>query len=146
MEKEPKSCGFGKKCKNPKPSNRELYKKIKTNVIRSRRWPSRYASYELVNNYKKAGGKYRCTFGNNCNCEKCNCGTNSFGAPFESFYKPGAPKNTFLTPEIKQCLNIIYGPGDSAYTGVSHPPDIQRSIGFGSVNSDIKYLKNILLH
>jgi hypothetical protein len=139
MEKEPKGCGFGKKCK---PSNRELYKKIKTNVIRSNRWPSRYASYELVNKYKKAGGKYHC-FGN-CGCAKCNC--TSFGASYESFYKPGVPKNTFLTPQVKQCLNVIYGPEDSGYTGVSYSPDIQRSLGFGSVNSEILYLKNILLH
>jgi hypothetical protein len=111
---------------------------------------------ELVSKYKKSGGKYHCRFGNSC-CEKCkkssfgSCGCNkerlpAFGASFESFYKPGAPRNTFLTPQIKQCLNVIYGPEDAAYTGVSYPPDIQRSLGFGKRNSDIHYLKNILLH
>ena len=111
-----------------------MYKKIKVNVIKSSNWPSRYASYELVNKYKKSGGKYRCSFGKS-----------SFGAAYESFYKPGVTKNTFLTPQIKQCLNIIYGPADAAYTGTSYPPDIQKSLGFGKVNSEISYLKNILL-
>jgi len=153
MEKQPKTCGFGKQCK---PTNRKLYKKLKINAIRSSaKWPSRYASYELVSKYKKAGGKYHC-FGNAC-CEKCkkssfgSCGCANkqrqpaFGASFESFYKPGAPKNTFLTPQIKQCLNVIYGPRDSGYTGTPYKPDIQRSLGFGKRNSDILYLKNILL-
>ena len=69
MDKEPKSCGFGKRCKNPKPANRKMYKKIKNSIIHSSdKWPSRYASYELINNYKKAGGKYRCNFGHWVTC------------------------------------------------------------------------------
>jgi hypothetical protein len=43
-------------------------------------------------------------------------------------------------------LNINYGPADAAYTNTSYPPDIQKSLGFGKVNSEISYLKNILLH
>ena len=143
MEKEPKTCGFGKQCK---PTNRKLYKKLKINTIRSSsKWPSRYASYELINKYKKAGGKYHCcnSFGN-CGCNKQR--QTAFGATFESFYKPGAPKNTFLTPQIKECLNVIYGARDSGYTGMAYQPDIQQSLGFGKRNSDILYLKNILLH
>ena len=31
-----------------------------------------------------------------------------FGADFQSFYKPGTAVNTFLTPEVKNCLNVIY--------------------------------------
>lgn len=148
MDKEPKSCGFGKRCKNPKPANRTMYKKIKNSIIHSSdKWPSRYASYELINNYKKAGGKYRCNFGNcGCGAKDCTCSKNGFGAAYESFYKQGVQKNTFLTPEVKQCLNVIYGPEDSGYTDKSYPPDIQKSLGFGKVNSEIKYLKNILLH
>ena len=63
----------------PKPTNRDLYKKIKIKTIRnSAKWPSRYASYELVDQYKKAGGGFTCGFGSKelktCgfgNCKRC---------------------------------------------------------------------------
>jgi len=156
MNKE--SCGFGKKCKRgykPSPVNRELYKKLKINAIRnSNKWPSRYSSYELINEYKKKGGKYFCkkcggnSFGNGgCNCN-CNCNKSSFGAPFGSFYPQGAQQNTFLTPSIKNCLNVIYGPADSNYNSSGYRPDILNSIGqnpsgFGK-SPEIKYLKSLI--
>jgi hypothetical protein len=154
--KKNETCGFGKKkCKPgycPKPTNKRMYKKIKYNVIRSsNKWPSRYSSYDLVNSYITRGGKYHCkrcskkfSFGDGgcgCGCTTCRC--SSFGAPFESFYPPGAQKNTFLTPEVKKCLNIVYGPEDSSYTSSSYTPDIQNSLGFGK-KSVIRYLKSLI--
>jgi len=139
MEKKDQgSCGFGKKCKNGyTPINRKLYKKIKIKAIKnSSKWPSRYSSYELVNEYKKRGGKYTCK-------------TNRFGAPLGSFYPQGAQQNTFLTPEVKKCLNVIYGPRDSSYTSSSYAPDTMNSLGFGKKTkskskSVIRYLRSFL--
>lgn len=54
-----------------------------------------------------------------------------FGADFQSFYKPGTAVNTFLTPEVKNCLNVIYGNEDSSYTNKSYSPDVQNVLGFG---------------
>jgi hypothetical protein len=66
-----------------------------------------------------------------------SCG---FGAPIDSFYK--GVNNVLLTPDIKKCLNIVYGPGDASYNRPqSYPPDIQKSMGFGVLKSEIKYLK-----
>ena len=49
------------KCKS-KPVNTTLYNSIKTRVKnRVKRWPSAYASGQLVNEYKRQGGKYRCS-------------------------------------------------------------------------------------
>lgn len=68
---------------------------------------------------------------------KQSCG---FGAPLSSFYK--GVNNVLLTPEVRNCLNVVYGPGDASYTNKSYQPDIQNSMGFGnsSVKSDLKYL------
>lgn len=149
MNKQNQSCGFGK-CDTgycPKPKNRELYKKIRTNVIRSSsKWPSRYASYELVNNYKNAGGEYNCercgvSFGS-CSCNKQ---VNSFGNSYVSFYPKGFTKNTYQTPFIKNCLNNVYGPEDASYNK-GYQPDITTglnnpgSFGFGK-SAEIRYLK-----
>ena len=138
MNKEQGSCGFGSKCMDgykPSPVNRELYKKLKINAIKnSNKWPSRYSSYELIDEYIKNGGEYTCK-------------KSSFGAPLGSFYPQGAQRNTFLTPGIKNCLNVIYGPADSNYNSSGYAPDIANSIGqnpsgFGK-NSEIKYLKSL---
>ena len=48
-------------CKNPKPTNQALYNRIKAQVkSRVKRWPSAYASGQLVRSYKQKGGGYRC--------------------------------------------------------------------------------------
>ena len=165
MEKKQESCGFGK-CKRgycPKPTNRILYKKIKTGVIRSSsKWPSRYASYDLINNYKKSGGRYTCkrckmSFGENTSCG-CNKQKNSFGSAYTSFYGKDYPRNTFQTPSIKNCLNVVYGPEDASYTNTAYQPDITNglpnpgSFGFGKRKfkrkfkklSEIDYLKSLI--
>jgi len=49
-------------CPHPKPTNQALYNRIKAQVkSRVKRWPSAYASGQLVRSYKQKGGKYRCT-------------------------------------------------------------------------------------
>jgi hypothetical protein len=51
---------FGKKCKS-EPVNTSLYNSTKKMVkARVNRWPSAYASGQLVREYKRRGGKYRC--------------------------------------------------------------------------------------
>jgi len=53
-------------CTHPKPTNQALYNRIKAQVkSRVKRWPSAYASGQLVRSYKQKGGKYSCNgFGN----------------------------------------------------------------------------------
>jgi hypothetical protein len=44
-----------------KPKNTVLYAKVKSEVKkRVNRWPSAYASGQLVHEYKRRGGKYQC--------------------------------------------------------------------------------------
>ena len=44
------------------PVNLGLYNRLKSQIKRKvKRWPSAYASGQLVNAYKKRGGKYRCS-------------------------------------------------------------------------------------
>jgi hypothetical protein len=55
---------MARKCKNPKPVNTKLYNSIKNRIKRKvKRWPSAYASGQLVQAYKRKRGKYRCNFG-----------------------------------------------------------------------------------
>jgi len=65
-------------CPHPKPINQALYNRIKAQVkSRVKRWPSAYASGQLVRSYKQKGGKYRCT-----SMGKPRC--NGFGTRFGS--------------------------------------------------------------
>jgi hypothetical protein len=71
----------------------------------------------------------------------------NFGARYESFYKDGSQKNTFLSPDVRQCLGNVYGSNNASYTSTSYPPDIITSLGFGKskkkkVNSEMKYLRS----
>lgn len=51
------TCGFQKLSK---PANPKLYAKAKAIVkARVKKWPSAYASGQLVQQYKKMGGKYK---------------------------------------------------------------------------------------
>ena len=54
-------CSKGKSV----PINKTLYNRIKNKIKHKvKRWPSAYASAQLVREYKQKGGKYRCsTFG-----------------------------------------------------------------------------------
>lgn len=98
-----KQTKFGKQyCKGGKksvPVNKKLYNSIKNQVKREvkakkKKWPGRWASYQVVNKYKKRGGKYRC----------------GFGGSIESFYQKGSGNSTNLTPGIRNSETIVYGP------------------------------------
>jgi hypothetical protein len=47
----------------PKPVNKKLYKKATASVKNKRGvvWPSRYATWKVVQKYKQLGGKYKCS-------------------------------------------------------------------------------------
>ena len=75
-----------------------------------------------------------------------------FGAKYQSFYKNGSQKNTFLSPDVRQCLGNVYGSNNASYTSTSYQPDIITSLGFGKTstgfgktkknNSEMKYLRS----
>jgi hypothetical protein len=47
----------------PTPTNKKLYNEVKEKVkSRVNKWPSAYASGQLVQEYKRKGGKYRNSF------------------------------------------------------------------------------------
>jgi len=53
-------------CKGKKsvPVDKALYNRVKSKVKSTvKRWPSAYASGQVVSQYKRKGGKYRCQFG-----------------------------------------------------------------------------------
>ena len=51
-----------RKCKKPVPTNKKMYNEIKEKVKSTvNRWPSAYASGQLVHQYKQKGGKYKCS-------------------------------------------------------------------------------------
>jgi hypothetical protein len=94
-----KNPAFGKKTrrvvrsKKPVPSNKILYKKVLNQVkAKVKKWPSAYASGQVVRRYKSLGGTYK--FGNSNQTK---------------FYATGSQNSLFLTPNIKKCLSIIYG-------------------------------------
>jgi hypothetical protein len=81
----PYSSRFGKQyCKGgkkPVPVNKKLYNSIKNRIKRTlkakrKKWPGRWASYQVVNKYKKRGGKYRCGFGSIVPQQTCGFGLN----------------------------------------------------------------------
>ena len=56
--REKKARPMSKKC-TPKPLDKKLYAQVKKDVkSRVKRWPSAYASGQLVSEYKRRGGKY----------------------------------------------------------------------------------------
>jgi len=132
------TCGYGKKrCKNGGkliPTNKRLYSKI-TQSIKShfKKFPSRYTSTNLAKLYRKKGGKYRCS---------------RFGAELDSFYQGNF--NSFLTPQVKKCLSVVYAPQVLAtrfgkrsvkcVKSVKSVKCVKRVKSVKSVNADIRYL------
>jgi hypothetical protein len=132
MEEKLQTCGIGKnkKCKKgskPIPTNKKLYKSV-TNDIKKhvQKWPSRYASYNVIKLYKKKGGKYRCS---------------NFGKSADKFYE--GVGNSFLTPQVKQCLSKVYGPSVLATThrfGSKKKRNVRTTVNLKTINSEINYL------
>jgi hypothetical protein len=72
---------MGTYCKKgkSKPVNLGLYNRIKRSVKQKvKRWPSAYASGQVVRMYKQKGGKYRCTSMGKLHCS--SFGNGSFGS------------------------------------------------------------------
>jgi len=80
---------MGTYCKGGKkgiPINTGLYNRIKSDVKRKvKRWPSAYASGQVVRMYKQKGGKYRCSSMGRPRCS--GMGQNSFGSNLDRWFK-----------------------------------------------------------
>ena len=125
------TCGYGKKRYGKK--SKRLYSKI-TQSIKShfKKFPSRYGFTNLAKLYRKKGRKYR---------------GSRFGAELDSFYQ--GTDNSFLTPQVKKCLSVVYAPqvlatrfGKRSVKSVkSVKRSVKRSVkSVKSVNADIRYL------
>jgi hypothetical protein len=72
-----------------------------------------------------------------------------FGNTLDSFYKEGSTSNTFLTPEIKKCLNIIYSNEDATYNGFGKKRKSGKSgkkvksVNLSKINKYINYIKSL---
>jgi len=74
-----------------------------------------------------------------------------FGNNLDSFYKEGSTSNTFLTPQIKKCLDIIYFNEDAAYNSFGKKKSIKRvkrvksgkSVNLSKINKYINYIKSL---
>jgi hypothetical protein len=63
-------------------------------------WPSAYASGQVVQEYKRRGGRYR-------PARKSVRRINRFGLP-ESYYLPGSGSSTYYNPSVYECLSAFY--------------------------------------
>ena len=63
-----------------------------------------------------------------------------FGNSLDSFYKDGSQTNTFLTPQIKKCLDIIYSNEDATYNGFGKK---RKSVNLSKINKYIKYINSL---
>ena len=69
-----------------------------------------------------------------------SCG---FGQPIDNFFM--GVKSNRLNPSIRNCLgNSVYGPEDATYLKEGYPPDIQKSMAFGSsLKKDLDFLQKL---
>jgi len=94
---------MGTYCKKgkSKPVNIKLYNRIKSSIKKKvKRWPSAYASGQVVRMYKQKGGKYRCSSMGKPRCSsmgKPRCTSNFFGKKVNKtfLYNPKNPKKSF---------------------------------------------------
>ena len=78
--------------------------------------------------------------------EKCgSCGfgkkrvrKSHFGSDYTTFFQDNSQTNTFLTPKIRQCLDIIYSNEDKSYNTSSSFGS--RSKRLKKINTYINYL------
>ena len=72
-------------------------------------WPSAYASAQVVQEYKRRGGRYsraRKSTALKKSIRRIRR-TNKFGLP-ESYYLPGSGNSTYYNPAIYECLSTFY--------------------------------------
>lgn len=101
--------GLAKKTKNV-PTNKKLYLRVKNMVKRRVKvWPSAYASAQVVNEYRKRGGKYRKVSVKSKRIIKRRRSIKRRSMMGNQGYKSETNNSLSLTPMIKQCLTLIYG-------------------------------------
>jgi len=106
--KTPKSSKSSKSRKTKKvstvPSNvvdKKIYIAAKKFVKKKAKvWPSAYASGQVVQEYKRRGGRYR-------QARKSVRRINRFGLQ-EGYYLPGSGSSTYYNPGIYECLSMFY--------------------------------------
>ena len=123
-----KTCGYGKKRYKNGKNLKKLYSKITQSIKEHfKKFRSRYASTNLSKLYRKKGGKNR---------------SSRFGAELDSFYQGNF--NSFLTPQVKKCLSVVYAPQALATRfGKKRVKSVKRHIkkrNVNVVNADIRYL------
>ena len=72
-------------------------------------WPSAYASAQVVQEYKRRGGRYRRArkFIALKKSIRRIRRTNNFGLP-ENYYLPGSGSSTYYNPGVYECLSMFY--------------------------------------
>jgi hypothetical protein len=72
-------------------------------------WPSAYASGQVVQEYKRRGGRYRQARKSTTLKKSVRRvrRTNKFGSP-ESYYLPGSGNSTYYNPGVYECLSMFY--------------------------------------
>jgi hypothetical protein len=66
-------------------------------------WPSAYASGQVVQEYKRRGGRYRRARKSVRRTRR----TNNFGLQ-EGYYLPGSENSTYYNPGVYECLSMFY--------------------------------------
>ena len=69
-------------------------------------WPSAYASGQVVQEYKRRGGRYR-QAKKSTTLKKSVRRINRFGLQ-EGYYLPGSGNNTYYNPGVYECLSAFY--------------------------------------
>jgi hypothetical protein len=81
--------------------NKKIYIAAKKFVKKKAKvWPSAYASGQVVQEYKRRGGRYR-------QVRKSVRRINRFGLQ-EGYYLPGSGSSTYYNPGVYECLSAFY--------------------------------------
>ena len=106
-----------KSLKSPKSRKTKKVSTVPSNVVdkkiyiaakkfvkkKAKVWPSAYASGQVVQEYKRRGGRYRRVKKSVRRVRR----TNKFGSP-ESYYLPGSGNSTYYNPGVYDCLSMFY--------------------------------------
>ena len=105
-----------KSAKSPKSRNTKKVTTVPSNVVdkniyiaakkfvkkKAKVWPSAYASGQVVQEYKRRGGRYR-----RARKSVRRTRRTRFGLP-EGYYLPDSGNNTYYNPGIYECLSAFY--------------------------------------
>jgi len=112
-----------KSLKSPKSRKSKKVSTVPSNVVdkkiyiaakkfvkkKAKVWPSAYASGQVVQEYKRRGGRYRQARKSTTLKKSVRRvrRTNKFGSP-ESYYLPGSGNSTYYNPGVYECLSMFY--------------------------------------